>query len=252
MDAEDAAPESYDQSPMLVAFHGSGIGDQSRDLQELDELRLPTHALAHDPDMSGPTSPLVPDVSRLGTSPLLAAEDAAQQSGPAAYASNLDRRSLRSAPLTTILTTSEGLSGSNGAWTMIMSMWSASTSTSSLHSDIFESDIFKSGIRELEKGVFAAPKIPLDLKDQSAWNDLRGRLQDTIENNLRTRPGVESTISCELMMGGPDPEQLRPTVFLVCCHETYRKQLKGTLKRQRWIREFGFQLVVIVDAFEEL
>jgi hypothetical protein len=54
------------------------------------------------------------------------------------------------------------------------------------------------------------------------------------------------------MMGGPSSKQLKPTVFLVCCHEVYRKQLKTILKRQKWIRQYDYQWVVIVDAFEEL
>ncbi|KAL1882865.1 hypothetical protein Daus18300_000503 [Diaporthe australafricana] len=101
---------------------------------------------------------------------------------------------------------------------------------------------------ELEKGIFAAPRLALEPKDRSAWDKLQPRLQDTINNTLKIQQGLESTISCEFMMGGPGPNQLKPTVFLVCCHEAYRKQLRAILKRQKWMREYGYQCVVIVDA----
>lgn len=53
-------------------------------------------------------------------------------------------------------------------------------------------------------------------------------------------------------MGGPSPTQLTPTVFLVCCHEAYRKQLRAILKRQKWMGEYQYQCVVIVDTLEDL
>lgn len=216
-------------------------------LQELSESHVPTHDFKDDSEASDQRCRLSAEIASSGDSDGAAAENSVQQNDQVSNTSNLDLCAPRSSTQTTTSTSSASLSQNSDAWSMSMTVSSAPTSMSSRFSDISAIDIL-----ELEKGVFAAPKLPLDPKDQSAWDRIQPRLQDTIDNTLQTRRDLEPTISCEFMMGGPSPKQLRPTVFLVCCHEVYRKQLKATLKRQTWIREYGYQLVVIVGAFEEL
>ncbi|KAG6356781.1 hypothetical protein INS49_014655 [Diaporthe citri] len=53
-------------------------------------------------------------------------------------------------------------------------------------------------------------------------------------------------------MGGPSPTELRPTIFLVCCHKLYRKQLRKILKKQKRMTAYEYQFVVLVDPVENL
>lgn len=236
-----------DQSRMPQVSHDSEPDHRSQGLQELSELHVPTHDFKHDSEPSDSICRFSPDIAPPGESSNTRAVRTVHHNSSAVDASNVDRSSVRSSTQTTTSVSAASLSLSSGAFSMARTVSSAPTSMSSRSSDASEANI-----QELEKGVFAAPKMPLNVKDRSAWDNIQPRLQDTIDNTLKTRQGLESTISCEFMMGGPSPKQLKPTVFLVCCHEAYRKQLKRILKRQKWIRQYDYQWVVVVDAFEEL
>ncbi|KAK7725216.1 hypothetical protein SLS63_008333 [Diaporthe eres] len=109
-----------------------------------------------------------------------------------------------------------------------------------------------SDIREVEKGVFAAPTMTMKLQDRLAWDRIQPKLQDTIFNTFQPQKDIDDTISCEFMMGGPSPTELKPTIFLVCCHKLYRKQLRKILKKQKWMTAYEYQFVVLVDAVENL
>lgn len=100
--------------------------------------------------------------------------------------------------------------------------------------------------------MFAAPTMTMEPQDQLAWDKIQPKLQDTIFNTFRPRKDLDGTISCEFIMGGPSPTKLTPTVFLVCCHELHRKQLRSILKRQKWMRAYKYQCVVIVDTLQDL
>lgn len=218
-------------------------------LQELSESHVPTHDFKDEPEASDPRCDLSPEIAPPGYSHEKLADHSVQQDDPVLTASNLDRCSLRSSTENTTSTSSASLSQSSGTWSTSVTVSSAPTSMSSKSGGITAVNIV-----ELEKGVFAAPKLALELKDRSAWEKIQPRLQHTIDNTLQIRQSLESTISFEFMMGGPSPKQLRlkPTIFLVCCHEIYRKQLRTIMKRQKWMKEYGYQCVIIVDDFEEL
>lgn len=164
---------------------------------------------------------------------------------PVRATENSDHCSLRSTTQSTVSSGLSKTSASSDPGSSAMTVSTAPTSIIPCSSDL-------SDIREVEKGVFAAPKMTIELQDRLAWNKIQPKLQDTIFNTFQPRRDLDDTISCEFMMGGPSPTQLTPTVFLVCCHELYRKQLRSILKRQKWMRAYRYQCVVIVDTLEDL
>lgn len=244
---QEDGPTGSGQSRMLPTCGNSQLEHRSVELEELSELHVPTHEFRQRSEAPDPGCRHSPHITSPEDSHHTMIETTVHQDDSIINAPNLDRSSLESPTEATISTSSASLSPSSGGASIGMTVSSAPTSMSSGSSEI-------TGVNtlELEKGVFAAPKLALEPKDRWAWDKIQPRLQHTIDNTLQTRQGFESTISCEFMMGGSSPKLLKPTIFLVCCHETYRKQLRTIMKRQKWMREYGYQCVVIVDAFEEL
>lgn len=220
----------------------AGIGGQFIESRKPSGLPVPKLDYRHDSEASDPKSGLSPGITASRSSHDKLSANIVSQSHPVNHLSNTDHASLRESTQATISAPSRGPSPSLGAKSMAVTVSTGSALRSSDTSEVLE----------LEKGVFAAPRLALELRDRSTWDKIQPRLQDTIDNTLRTQQGLESTISCEFMMGGQSPKQLKPTIFLVCCHEAYLKQLRAILKRQKWMKEYGYQCVVIVDSFEEL
>jgi hypothetical protein len=53
------------------------------------------------------------------------------------------------------------------------------------------------------------------------------------------------------MMAGPCEANFKPTVVIICCNEVHRKQLRKIFKAQRWISDYKYHCMVIVDSFEK-
>lgn len=236
-----------DNSRLSPTGDGAGVLHQYGEFQGLSRLHVPKLDFRHDPQASNPDFRLSPGITIPRNSHDMASADIVSQSNPVSCTSNpgLDHFCLQIPTQATSSTSPGSPCPSVGAESTAATVSTDSVSMSSQPSGT-------SKVLELEQGVFAAPRLALQTADRWAWDKIQPRLQDTIDNTLKTKQGLESTISCEFMMGGQSPKQLKPTIFLVCCHEVYRKQLRAILKKQKWMKEYGYQCVVIVDAFEEL
>lgn len=104
----------------------------------------------------------------------------------------------------------------------------------------------------LSKGVYAAPEATMDPQHLEAWVQIRIRLANTLRNTFRPRDGSDSTLAMEFMMAGLAPSSLKPSVVLVCCSPDSQKQLKKILKTQKWLSEYEYHFLVIVDRVWEL
>lgn len=208
-------------------------------------MRVPTHEFTQQPTTSGPEHLLSQDRTPRNSDQEMTSNTFGDMASPVRTPEYSDHCSLRSTTQSTVSSALSKAATSSDADSSAKTVSTAPTSIISCSSGL-------SGIQEVEKGVFAAPKMTMELQDRLAWNKIQPKLQDTIFNTFQPRRDLDDTISCEFMMGGPSPTQLTPTVFLVCCHELYRKQLRSILKRQKWMREYKYQCVVIVDTLEDL
>ncbi|KAM7183659.1 hypothetical protein V8F20_012533 [Naviculisporaceae sp. PSN 640] len=107
-------------------------------------------------------------------------------------------------------------------------------------------------IIQIDKGVFASPKLKMDECHVQAWNIIRSRLDDTLRHTFKPIPGLDATMSLEFMMAGPSPVQLKPSIVMVCCNEPHRRQLKKLLKTQKWISAYNYHCIVLVDPLQQL
>jgi hypothetical protein len=89
-------------------------------------------------------------------------------------------------------------------------------------------------------------------KDREAWPRIKSRLEDTILNLYRPKPGVDSTLSIEFMMAGPSPSGLKPSVIIGCGNTQCQRKLKKIIKTQEWITEHDYHFIVIVDPTRKL
>lgn len=245
---DDVRPEelhSSFRSELADACNDYQRSHHNNELKELINLRVPTHEFTQETTTSGleypPSQDRLPensvqDISTKNSDDMRLSVHASETS---------DLYSLRSSTQPTISSAFSKSAPSSGADSSSKTVSTAPTSMISCSSGF-------NGIREVEKGVFAAPKMTMEPQDRLAWDKIQPKLQDTIFNIFRPRKDLDDTISCEFMMGGPSPTRLTPTVFLVCCHELYRKQLRSILKRQKWMRAYKYQCVVIVDTLEDL
>lgn len=245
---DDVRPEelhSSFRSELADACNDDQGSHHNNELKELINLRVPTHEFTQETTTSSLEYPLSQD--RL---PGNSFQDKTTKNSNDMRLSihapeTSDLYSLRSSTQPTISSAFSKSAPSSGADSSSKTVSTAATSIISCSSGF-------NGIREVEKGVFAAPKMTMEPQDRLAWDKIQPKLQDTIFNTFRPRKDLDDTISCEFMMGGPSPTRLTPTVFLVCCHELYRKQLRSILKRQKWMRAYRYQCVVIVDTLEDL
>lgn len=214
-------------------------------LQELNNLRVPTHKFNQQQTTPGPERLHPQDRMPKNSAPEMTTNTFSEMESPVHAPETSDRCSLRSSTQTTVSSALSKAASSSDTDSSANTVSTAPTSILSCSGGL-------SGIQEVEKGVFAAPKMIMELQDRLAWGKIQPKLQDTIFNTFQPRRDLDDTISCEFMMGGPSPTRLTPTVFLVCCHELYRKQLRSILKKQKWMREYKYQCVVIVDALEDL
>ena len=126
---------------------------------------------------------------------------------------------------------------------------STETSTSNLKS----TDGSRNGVLLLiSKGVYAAPEAAMEPQHLEAWALIRCRLEDTFRNIFRPRNGSDATLSMEFMMAGPAMSSLKPSVVIVCCSSDSQKQLKKIIKTQKWLAEYDYHFIVIVDRLWEL
>lgn len=242
------------QTEELHCHFGSGVagacndGQGSRhnnELNELINLHVPTHEITQEPTTSGLEYTPSRDPAPKDNAQDMSTKISNDKALPVQVSESFDKCSLRSSTQPTLSSALSKSTTSSDADSSSKTVSTAPTSILSCSSGL-------SGIREVEKGVFAAPKMTMELQDRLAWDKIQPKLQDTIFNTFRPRKDLDDTISCEFMMGGPSPTRLTPTVFLVCCHELYRKQLRSILKRQKWMRAYKYQCVVIVDTLEDL
>ncbi|KAK0639899.1 hypothetical protein B0T16DRAFT_249354 [Cercophora newfieldiana] len=93
----------------------------------------------------------------------------------------------------------------------------------------------------------------MDPQHLEVWEvQIRSRLANTLRNLFRPRDGSDSTLAMEFMMAGGSPSSLKPSVVLVCCSPDSQKQLKKILKTQKWLSEYEYHFLVIVDRIWEL
>lgn len=107
-------------------------------------------------------------------------------------------------------------------------------------------------IFEIEKGVFANPTVKMETGDLENWKQIKIRLQDTIIHTFKPKRGLDPSIALEFMMAGPSRSLLKPAVVLVCCSEPHRKQLKKILRTQKWLSEYKYYCLVLIDKFQTL
>lgn len=245
---DDVRPEelhSSFRSELADACNDYQGSHPNNELKELINLRVPTHEITQETTTSGLEYPPSQDRPPENSVQDITAKTSDDMHSPVHASKTSDLYSLRSSTQPTI---SSALSKSAPSSTSDSSSKTVSTAPTSIITCSKGLD----GIREVEKGVFAAPRMAMEPQDRLAWDKIQPKLQDTIFNTFRPRKDLDNTISCEFMMGGPSPTRLTPTVFLVCCHELYRKQLRSILKRQKWMRAYEYQCVVIVDTLEDL
>ncbi|KAK7964272.1 hypothetical protein PG988_011246 [Apiospora saccharicola] len=106
-------------------------------------------------------------------------------------------------------------------------------------------------IRELEKGVLVAPRLPIPLDDVENWSSIKHRLEDTLLNLFKPKPGLDPSLSWELVMAGPCKAPLKPSTVLTCCNEPHRKRLKKLLKSQKWLASTGYPVFVVIDPVHQ-
>lgn len=245
---DDVRPEdlhSSFRSELADACNDYQGSHHNNELKELINLRVPTHEFTQETTTLGLEYP--PSQDRLPENSVqdINTKNSNDMPSPVHASETSDLYSLRSSTQPTISSAFSKSAPSSGADSSAKTVSTAPTSIISCSSGF-------NSIREVEKGVFAAPKMTMEPQDRLAWDKIQPKLQDTIFNTFRPRKDLDDTISCEFMMGGPSPTRLTPTVFLVCCHELYRKQLRSILKRQKWMRAYKYQCVVIVDTLEDL
>ncbi|KAK8062312.1 hypothetical protein PG997_014409 [Apiospora hydei] len=107
-------------------------------------------------------------------------------------------------------------------------------------------------VLELEKGVFVAPKLLIPCEDVEKWNIIQPRLEDVLLNLFKPKPGLDPSLSLELVMAGPFKAPLKSSIVLTCCNEPHRKRLKKLLKSQKWLASTGYPLVVVIDPIQQL
>jgi hypothetical protein len=107
-------------------------------------------------------------------------------------------------------------------------------------------------VYELEKGAFAAPGIKMDSKHFHLWKEvIKPRLEDTLRHRFRPLRGLDPSLALEFMMAGPSDTDLKPTIVIVCCNEAHRKQLRKIFKVQKWISDYNYRCMVVVDSFRK-
>lgn len=124
-----------------------------------------------------------------------------------------------------------------------------STISESLSVDSLVLDTY---VYEVQKGVFIAPKIGLSAEHLENWSSIRSRLEDTLRHLFKPVKGLDPTVSLEFMLTGPSKTQLQPSIIIVCCSSSYMRQLRKILKSQKWIGEYGYRCVVLVDPLKKL
>jgi hypothetical protein len=108
-------------------------------------------------------------------------------------------------------------------------------------------------IYELEKGAVAAPGFKMDSKHLDAWaREIKPRLEDTLRHKFRPHTGMDPSLALEFMMAGPSKTNLRPTIVIVCCNEPHRRQLRKIFKTQKWISEYKYRCMIVIDSFQKL
>ncbi|KAK8112656.1 Transglutaminase [Apiospora sp. TS-2023a] len=107
-------------------------------------------------------------------------------------------------------------------------------------------------IRELEKGVLVAPRLPIPPDDVENWSSIKHRLEDTLLNLFKPKPGLDPSLSWELVMAGPCKAPLKPSIVITCCNEPHRKRLKKLLKSQKWLSSTGYPVIVVIDPVHQL
>lgn len=215
------------------------------ELKELSNLRVPTNRFTQESTTAGPAYPLALDRTPKDNPREATGKAFGDMKPPVRVPENSDHSSLRSSIQPAVSSTLSTATPISNVDSSAKTVSSAPTSIPSCSSGL-------SDIREVEKGVFAAPTMTMKLQDRLAWDKIQPKLQDTIFNTFRPQKNMDDTISCEFMMGGPSPTELKPTIFLVCCHKLCRKQLRKILKKQKWMTAYEYQFVVLVDAVENL
>lgn len=235
----DVRPRTADTYDDYVGFH------RDSELKDLNNMPFPTHKFTQEMTTAGFEFLLEEDQMSKTSAQEMTIRTFSDTHPPVHAVENSDHYSLTSSTRSTFSSALSKIAASSDADSSAKTVSTAPTSMLSCPSGL-------DGIREVEKGVFAAPKMAMEPKDRLAWDKIQPKLQDTIFNTFQPRRDLDDAISCEFMMGGPSPTRLTPTVFLVCCHELYRKQLRSILKRQKWMRAYKYQCVVIVDTLEDL
>jgi hypothetical protein len=100
---------------------------------------------------------------------------------------------------------------------------------------------------EIEKGLFATLDISMDSTHQEAWKKIRPRLCNVIDNTFKPKRGLDPSYSIEFCMAGRSALELRPTVVMVCCNDPNRKRLRKIIEKQKWMADFPYRCLVLVD-----
>lgn len=107
-------------------------------------------------------------------------------------------------------------------------------------------------VYELQKDAFAAPGLKMDAQHIQLWrSEIKPRLEDTLRHQFRPVKGFDPSLALEFMMAGPCETNFKPTVVIICCNEPHRKQLRKIFKAQRWISDYKYHCMVIVDSLEK-
>lgn len=137
----------------------AGIGDQIRKLRGLSGLHVPKLDLKHDSEASDPRPGLSPGITAPRRSHDMLPANIVSQSNPVNHVSNTDHASLREYTKATIPTPSGGPSPSFGAKGLAVTVSTGSASLPPQSSDT-------SKVLNLEEGLFATPRLALELKDR--------------------------------------------------------------------------------------
>lgn len=233
------------RSWMAGTYDGAQGFHHDNELNELSNLQVPTNRFTQESTTTGPAYPLLLERKPKDNPREATSKTCGDMKPEVRVPESSDHSSLRSSIQPAVSSTLSTATPISDVDSSAKTVSSAPTSIPSCSSGL-------SDIREVEKGVFAAPTMTMKLQDRLAWDKIQPKLQDTISNTFRPQKDMDDTISCEFMMGGPSPTELKPTIFLVCCHKLYRKQLRKILKKQKWMTAYEYQFVVLVDAVENL
>lgn len=244
----DVPPDESHHNPHCVvpnARDGSQVFHHASELVELTTLCVPTHSFTKEPTIPGAKSPLSQDQTTRHDSQSMTTDSFSDLDLPILEPANSVHASLGSSIQTTVSSALPETAPSSGSRSTIKTVSSAATSVLSSPSAI-------SDVQELEKGLFADPKMMKKPEDRLAWKKIQPKLKHTIDNIIKVKKNLDPTYSCEFMMGGPSPTQLKPMIILTCCHKEYQTQLKEILEKQKWMASYKYQWHVLVDSFVDL